>query len=223
MNIRVLTALALVAVALQGCAVKTPFAPIARTPLPNVSRDEAIASLTRPGSPDYRTRLSIGFHKWWIDAPLAGYARVSDGETPSLRFVAMTDLGVKLFDVETTSTGARVNYVLSRLEKHGKVAEPLGRDLGRAFLDLAPRADDTFKISKDAYEFSDSATTLVYGGKRQVLLEKRVRRARRLDWRAQFFEHDEAGAPRGVRIDNRRAGYTLIVTVIERREEGSGK
>lgn len=200
-----------------GCAHE----PFVRPPLPLLSNPDptAIRAEFAHSAPD----RFISDDTIIIDAPFNhdfAFLGVMSIDRPAgkFEFVALNQVGLKLFQLAGHGQDIEIQYALGPLQNHKDILTAIGQDLHRMYFDLVPGQTADVDIGKTKITFavksSDGDLEYKFGGDPAVLLEKRLSGFFGTIWRAQYFQYQwHAGTlyPRGIVMDNSRYHYRIIV------------
>lgn len=210
----------------SGCAT-VPFPPVA-TPAPDEAATAAAwreaAAATQPqrfavsGSVvfEYRRRGMAGIGITRIDEP----ARF-------LSVVALTPLGMKLFEIETREGRVERAILAPGLDAHGDPTAAIAKDIERVYFNRVPSPGAAARRCRRGFEFTEPAPDggrleYLLGGSPPVPVEKRFRDRRGLVWKASYHLYRERNGrlhPGGILYEHRRHGYRLVLRMNEILEE----
>jgi hypothetical protein len=151
------------------------------------------------------------------DMVLLGVLHV-DRVAGTFEVAGMSEMGIELFQLGGDRKGSTVRMAMPPLDQQGEVLAAMGRDIARAYLDLAPGPQAKVCVGRTSVSYSEERPEgrLVYelGGTPTVLLEKRMEDFWGWVWRVRYYDYF-AGAgglyPRGMVIDNSRYHYRIVI------------
>ena len=210
-----------VAVIFLALAVGCAHEPFVREPLPELKNPDpgAIREIFALSSPNH----FISDDTVIIDAPFnhdfafLGVLQVnrSNGE---FIFVALNQVGLKLFQLGGHGKTVEVQYALGPLQDHKDILQSFGQDIRNMYFDLVPSESAEASAGETEVRFtqetSDGTVEYAFGGYPTVLLQKRLRGFFGDVWRAQYYEYslqDGTLYPRGIVMDNSAFHYRIIV------------
>lgn len=122
---------------LSACATSIPFNEPVPGPLDNPD-PQAVIERFRSVVPDqFRLVSTIVFDHSWLTVSGIGYVEI-DRAGGRYKVVCMNQLGVKLFEFEGDRNGLVRQYAIEPLARAGNIAEAVGKDIQRIYLDLTP-------------------------------------------------------------------------------------
>jgi hypothetical protein len=205
-------------VLVAGCAQE----PFVRAPLPELNGPD-------PRSMRAAFALSLPMHfisddTVIIDAPFNhdfAFLGVLEVNRPTgdFEFVALNQMGLKLFQLGGNSRGVQVQYALGPLKDHQDILTAIGEDFRRMYFDLVPSEASDIDIGRRTVKFSEKTSggsvEYQFGGDPAVLLEKGEGGFLfGWQWRVQYFQYGLQNGtlyPRGIVMDNSNFHYRIIV------------
>lgn len=213
-----LALLLLSALLVSGCAEVLPFAAPVLVPLAPRSAAEVAALDWSRGEGVLLLRQSVVFDLGRTVA-MAGVLRLDRG-AGSARLVGLDDFGVKLFDLTVTADGFQEHFLMPELARRPGLAAAVAASVRQIWLVPQPLGSDRLRREPQRYRLvrdSDGGRLeFVFGGEPPQLLEKRFGGDEGAGWRVRYFEYQSADGlvwPRGIILDDDRAGYRLTVRV----------
>ena len=211
---------AIVLLAAAGCSAP-PFPPAEQVSLDHVAPREMVGRFRESMPEQFRVMSSIVFEFSWNKVTALGVIEV-DRRLGTFTAVAMTPLGLKLFELSGSGEQVTQHFVFEAFAKRGNASAAIGEDIRRIYFGLVPSADARVKRTQTRITFREQAGAgvmeHVFGGAGGFLIEKRYSEDGVLVWRASYHTYTAAGGkafPKGMVFENRRYGYRLIVTVKE--------
>lgn len=203
---------------LAGCAEVLPFAPTSLAPLPPRAAAEVADLDWSRGEGVWMMRQSVVFDLGRTVA-MTGVLRLDRGAGQA-RLVGLDDFGIKLFDLTVTADGFEEHFLMPELARRPGLAAAVAASVRHIWLDPHPAASDRLVCEERRYRLerdSDAGRLeFIFGGDPPQLLEKRLLKEEGEGWRVRYFEYQTSDGlvwPRGIILDDDRAGYRLTVRV----------
>jgi len=150
-----------------------------------------------------------------------GYASV-DTENGSFTVVALTPIGLRLFELTRRGEELTVEHLVPDLAHYGDLPRAVADDVSRIYLGCVPSSTARVRRLKHAVVFTEQTDegTLehTYGGPKIVLVRKTFRDRRGIVWSASYHdyrEHKGRVYPQGIYLRHHRHRYQLIVRLKE--------
>ncbi len=209
---------------LSACATSMPFKEPVLGPLANTD-PQAVIDRFRSAAPDeFRLVSTIVFDYHWFTVSGIGYVEI-DRVGGRYKVVCMNQLGVKLFEFEGDRNGLVRQYAIEPLARAGNVAEAVGKDIQRIYLDLTPSSVSRRRSGKNTLivreRAGEGSIDYEFAGPDGNLLKKTYREDHRAVWRVSYYDYQEKNGklyPAGIIFANYRYGYRLIVRQREIRD-----
>jgi len=200
-----------------GCAhepfVREPL-PVLKNPDPKTIRTEFASFSPNQFITDDTVIVDAPFNH---DFAFLGVLRINRS-TGQFEFVALNQVGLKLFQLGGKGQQIDVQYALGPLADHKDILQSFGQDIHNIYFDLVPSENADANASETKVTFTqktaDGTVEYQFGGLPAVLLQKRLRGFFGDIWRAQYYEYslqDGTLYPRGIVMDNSRFHYRIIV------------
>ena len=203
---------------LAGCAQE----PFAREPLPDLNgpdprliRDTFALALPKHFISDDTVIIDAPFNH---DFAFLGVLEVNR-PAQEFEFVALNQVGLKLFQLGGNPRGVQVQYALGPLNDHKDILTAVGQDLWRMYFDLVPGEASEVDVGRRTVTFSQKSSggsvEYQFGGDPAVLLQKgKGGFLFGWQWRVRYFQYRwQTGTlyPRGIVMDNSDFHYRIIV------------
>ncbi len=203
--------------ALAGCAAE-PFPMAQLPPLTNPDPKSMVESFARSQAnqfiSDDTVIIEAPFHD---DLAMLGALQV-DRSKGTFELVALTHMGVKLFELSGDRDGMTIRFAIQPLLKRRDLLLAMATDIRRMFFDLTPPSDARVDIGSTKVRFSQDGSQgkLVYefGGDPAVLLAKHLDGFFGDIWRVRYFQYQPTPIglyPHGIVMDNHEFHYRIIV------------
>lgn len=173
--------------------------------------------------PDHADMLSvISFKSAGQKLSGIGYLSI-DGKSRAFSVVCLSPVGIKLFEFAVDGNGVVTSmFALPPLDRGGRLADTVGEDIKRIYLDLIPSGRLWSRWDRDSLVVmsyvDDGIMEYVYAGAEGALIRKLYRIDDELQWRVSYFEHVRKNGklyPNGIVVNNYRYGYRLTIKVRE--------
>jgi hypothetical protein len=204
---------------LTGCAEVLPFAAPALGPLPPRNAAEVAALDWSAGDGVLLVRQSVVFELGGRRFAMNGLLRLDRGAGRA-RLAGLDDFGVKLFDLSVTADGYEEHFLMPELARRPGLSAAVATSVRRIWLAPRPQGDDQLTLETDRYRLlrhgGAGELEFLFGGTPPQLLEKRQHAEDGEEWRVRYFEYQSADGltwPRGIILDDERAGYRLTVRI----------
>ena len=212
---KTLAALCIVAALAAGCSAPVPFREAARAPLGAEDPHTLVEGFKQRLPASFHLLSSIVFEYNWFTVSGLGYVDINPGDG-RYKVVCMNYLGVKLFEFEGDRTGLIRQFAIEPLARQGNIAQAVGTDIQRVYLDLLPSPDARVFRRKTAMVFRQRSGdgALEYAFADGTLASKTYWEDHRAVWRVSYYEYEEKNGklyPMGIILTNYRYGYRLIV------------
>lgn len=151
-----------------------------------------------------------------------GYLSV-DPQADSYALSCMTPSGITLFSIQGTGGDVEAQFGVPGFEKHGdQIAQSLGRDLRRIYLDWVPPEDASPKQKKTRLVFrkktEGETVEYIFSGPRKFLTEKRFSKGWKTRCTVRYFEYETFNGklyPTGIVLHNKQFHYRMILRLKE--------
>lgn len=210
-----LAALCIAIVLAAGCSAAIPFKEAERVPLGAADPQALVEGFKQRIPASFHLLSSIVFEYNWFTVAGLGYVDINPGDG-LYKVVCMNHLGVKLFEFEGNRDGLISQFAMEPLARQGNIAQAVGTDIKRVYLDLLPSEAARVIRRKSEVVFrqrsGDGALEYVFAGGN--LVSKTYREDHRAVWRVSYYEYQEKNGklyPMGIILSNYRYGYRLIV------------
>ena len=158
----------------------------------------------------------------WVTFSALGVLSV-DTDEGRFELSCVTPMGMKLFDIEGDTSGARCLYAVPGLQERIDLAASVGEDVRTAYIRMVPAEGASLKRGRRHLTFTESGpgdrrVEYVVAGTPAVLVEKRRYDKGRLACTVgyyQYVERDGMLLPEGMVIRNRRFHYQLTLHLKE--------
>jgi len=200
-----------------GCATRQPFRPVLLTPLaPRSAKD--VYEAVRSSLPTRFTLLtSVVFEYRRRSMTALGFTQV-DTDAGTFSVVAMSPMGVKLFELHGDDSSVEAVLVARELTQKADPIDMIGGDVHTVYFNLLPaRSADCRKETNVVVfesEDEDGRVEYVLGGSPPVLVEKRLCDEHGAVWRVTYHEYVEEDGklyPGGIVMRHCRYGYRLVI------------
>ncbi len=215
----IITVLACLVIA-GGCAT-VPFEPVSLPPIGDVTA-EALRRSVAATAPQRFALLQSAVFEYRGHAMAAICITEIDVPQRSYSVVAMTPMGVKLFEVRGRDGRLEQSFVAPGLDAWGDVAEAIAKDIQRVYLDSVPAADARTHVWRRQALFRDAVSEgrreYIVGGDPPVLIRKRLYDRQGAFWDVNYYEYTEYEGNQfagGIVFANRRYGYRLVLRLKE--------
>lgn len=203
-----------------GCA-RIPFEPVPRVPMAGVDVAQVRSRAPLFQHERYTLLNSIVFRFYGRALSALGYASVNT-EDGSFTVVALSPVGLRLFELTRRGEELTVKHLLPDLAHHGDLPRMVADDVSRIYLGCVPSPAARARRLKHVIVFTEQTGegTLehIYGGPKIVLVRKTFRDRRGIVWSVSYHDyrqHKGRVYPQGIYLRHRRHGYRLIVRLKE--------
>ncbi len=200
----------------SGC-VTPPFAPVALTPLDDIRADD-LRREVEASLPERFTVLQSVVFEYRGRSLAAICVTTIDAAERTFAVVAVTPVGMKLFELAGRDGVVASAFVAPGLEARANPVEAIAKDIQRVYLDRIPARDAGVRRLDRKLLFSTEADggriEHIMGGTPPVLLQKRMTDARGLVWSVSYHAYEERNGmwhPGGIVFTHRRYRYRLIL------------
>ena len=203
-----------------GCATQ-PFEPVAMVPLEYHDAKNVYDAVRSSLPTQFAALTSVVFAYRGRSMLVLGYTEV-DATAGTFSVVAMTPLGMKLFELHGDKAGVESFFVVPELSRKVNPIDTIAEDIRNMYLDLLPDQATVYEEREDAVVFKncvkDGRLAYVLGGDPPVLVEKRLCDKDGTIWCVTYHEYIERDGklyPKGIILRHHRYGYRLIIRLKE--------
>lgn len=204
-----------------GCVAPSPFEPVERVPVADMTPAEVRAAFAKTVSEQYKLANSAVFHIRGRQMTGVGYVAV-DAKKRSFAVACMSPLGLSLFDITSTNDAIKCNLAIADVPHKDAFARVVAADVRDIYFDLVPANDAEARKTRNTIVFRRSGTEgrieHIFAGADGMLVEKRSGRRR-----IRYYDYvDKNGRrfPRGIVLDNGKYRYRLVLRLKEVLEIG---
>lgn len=211
-----------------------PFEPVAMVPLERQGAQEVYEAVRLSMPARFSVLTSVVFEYRGRSMSALGCTEV-DATAGTFSAVALTPMGMKLFEIRGDEAGLESAFVAPEISGEMDPIGTIGEDIRRVYMDLLPDEATVYEEREDSVVFSrqaeDGRLDYVLGGAPVVLVQKRLLDERGTVWGVTYHEYVERDGklyPGGIVLRHHRYGYRLIIRLKQildrsaRAERGTG-